>query len=55
MSFAFHLFPRSGRMNFNKIFLNELIALRRNLHQKPELSDKENHSSEKLAKYVVSN
>ncbi len=42
-------------MNFDKNILNELIALRRNLHQHPELSGKEFLTSEKLARYVASN
>ena len=42
-------------MIFDKLFLNELFALRRELHQHPELSGKEFLTSEKLARYVASN
>ena len=42
-------------MIFDKLFFNELFALRKDLHQHPELSGKEFLTSEKLAKYVASN
>lgn len=42
-------------MNFDKNFLNELIALRKDLHQHPELSGKEIFTSENLARYVATN
>ena len=42
-------------MNSDKNFLNELIAVRKDLHQHPELSGKEYHTSEKLAGFVASN
>jgi amidohydrolase len=42
-------------MIFDKLFLNELFALRRELHQMPELSGKEFLTSEKLIRYVASN
>ena len=42
-------------MNLDKNLLNELIALRRDLHQHPELFGKEFLTSEKLESYVASN
>lgn len=44
-----------NQMNLDKNMMNELIALRRELHQHPELSGKEFLTSEKLLRYVASN
>lgn len=41
-------------MNFDKVLINELIALRNALHQYPEISEKEFLTSDKLAGFVAS-
>ena len=42
-------------MNFNRFLINELIALRKELHQYPELAEKEFLITKKPASFVSIN